>query len=121
MGLRIMAVYTEELNTNFNFPHIDIYNRYRDGVLTGYKVYPQEGYVMYDTTDEYTETQFDENGDIVFDENGNPVEIPVRRYFTMAGLSLRTNFDNFTWVAVLRSEVDENYIFGSGDKDHEVM
>jgi hypothetical protein len=120
-----MAVYTETLNTNYNFPHIDIYNRYKDGVQTAYRAYPHEGYVMYDTTDYYTETQFDpETGEPLLDpETGEPIEIPVRHYFTMAGLSLRTNFDNFTWVAVSRSEVDENYIFGGGDNNnnHEVM
>ena len=40
-----------------------------------------------------------------------PIEIPVIHYFTLAGFPLNYNFDNFSWVAVLRSEVDENYIY----------
>lgn len=106
-----MAVYTEELNTNYNFPNISIYNRYKDGVLCAYRAYPNEGYVMYDTTEE--EWQQD-----------SPDSEPylVTYYYTMVGLPLRTNFDNFSFVAVLRSEVDENYIFGGGDNnDHEIM
>jgi hypothetical protein len=106
-----MATYTETLNTNYNFPNIDIYNRYKDGTLCAYRVYPHDGYVMYDTNDYHTEINPD-----------TMEEIPVTHYYTMAGLSLNYNFDNFSWVAVLRSEVDENYIFGVGDnKDHETM
>ena len=40
-----------------------------------------------------------------------PIEIPVIHYFTLAGCPLNYNFDNFSWVADLRSEVDENYIY----------
>lgn len=106
-----MAVYREELNTNYNFPNIYVYNRYRDDVLTGYKVYPHDGYVMYRTNANDTELN---------PETGE--EVPVRYYYTQAGLSLNHNFDNFYWVAVPRSEVDENYIFGvGGNNDHEIM
>ena len=108
-----MAVYTEELNTNYNFPNIDIFNWLKDGVVIGYRARPQTGYVMYDTTDQTYELQTDpETGDFVLDEMGNPIEIPVIYYYTMAGFPLAYNFNNFTWVAVLRSTVDENYIFG---------
>lgn len=112
MGLQIMAVYTEELNTNYNFPNIYIYNRYKDGVLSSYRAYPYDGYVMYSQSEVDTYPVMDENGNISY----------VTPYCTMVGLSLRTNFDNFDYVAVLRSEVNENYIFGGGeDNDHEVM
>ena len=40
--------YTRELNTNFNFANIDIYNVLNDGVLSFYEARPQEGYVVYD-------------------------------------------------------------------------
>ena len=106
-----MAVYTEELNTNFNFPNIDIYNKLRNGELYGYYARPQEGYVIYDTTD-----------DIYDIDPETDALIPVTHYFTLASFPLNFNFNNFTWVAVLRSGVDENYIFGGGnDNDHEVM
>lgn len=115
MDISIMAVYTDVLNENISFPNIDIYNILKDGVLNGYKVKPQDGYVMYDTTDEHTDFVFDE-------EQGMYVEVPVIHYFTEAILPLNFNFNNFSWVAVLRSEVDENYIFGGGDEpEHEVM
>lgn len=106
-----MATYTEELNTGFNFPNINIYNQYRDGVQYGYKVTPHDGYVMYDTTDET----------VIIDPE-TCEETPVTYYYTLAGLPMTYNFDNFSWVAVLRSEVDENYIFGGGDNEnHETM
>ena len=106
-----MGVYTEELNTSFNYPNISIYNRYDDGELWGYKVLPNEGYVMYRT--DANDTEFDPETE---------EEIPVIYYRTIALLPLSFNFDNFTYVAVLRSEVDENYIFGGGgDNNHEVM
>ena len=98
-----MAVWAEELNTNYNFPHIDIYNRYADGVLSNFRVAPHEGYVMYDST--ANDTEYDPE---------TMEEIPVTYYRTFAILIPNFNFDNFPYVAVLRSEVDENYIFGGG-------
>ena len=95
------AVYTEEVATDIVFPNITVYRRYKDGVHCGYRAYPNEGYVMYDTTDENYDYDT-ETGDL----------IPVTHYFTMAGFPANYNFANFTWVAVPRSEVDENYIFG---------
>lgn len=103
MDLSIMAIYTQELNTNYNFPHIDIYNRLTDGVVTGYQARTHEGYVMYNSTANDTEPDF---------ENGG--EKPVTYYYRLAGFPLRYNFDNFPWVAVPEDEVDENYIFGGG-------
>lgn len=106
-----MAVYTEVIDTSFNFPNIDIYKKLKDGVHSAWRVYPQEGYVMYDTNDQ----NYIPNPD-------NEMElIPATFYYTMAGLPLNYNFDNFSWVAVLRSEVDENFIFGGGDKDYETI
>ena len=48
---------------------------------------------------------------VIDEETGMPIEVPVTCYFTLAGFPLNYNFDNFSWVAVLRSEVDENYIY----------
>ena len=106
-----MATYTETINTNYNFPNLSVYNRYKDGVLCAYRVYPDDGYVMYDSSKHDTVL----NPDTMEEE-------PVTYYCTMAGLPLNYNFNNFPWVAVLRSEVDENYIFGGGNEpEHEVM
>ena len=117
-----MAVYTYEIANEFNFPNITVYKRFRDGELTGWRINANEGYVFYDTTEEYFDLQLDpETGLPMEDENGNPIEIQVNHYFRVAYLSLRHNFDNFSYVAVPESEVDENYIFGGDDNDHEVM
>ena len=104
--------YTEELNTNYNFPNISIYNTLKDGMLSSYKVVPNDGYVMYNTTENNTELD---------PETGE--EISVIYYRTIAMLPKTFNFNNFPYVAVLRSEVDENYIFGGGNNDnnHEIM
>lgn len=99
-----MATYTNELNTSYNYPNIDIYNILKDGVLNGYEARTHEGYVMYNSTANDTEPDF---------ENGG--EKSVTYYYRRVGFPLRYNFDNFPWVAVPENEVDENYIFGSGD------
>lgn len=118
-----MAVYTEKINTNYNFPNIDIFNWLKDGVVIGYRARPQTGYVMYDTTEQHSELQTDpETGDFVLDEMGNPIEMPVIYYYTMAGFPLAFDFNNnFTWVAVLRSTVNENYIYGDVTDKPEIM
>ncbi len=106
-----MAVWTEELDTSFSFPNIDVYKRFRDGEHVQYKVVPQEGYVIYNTTEEHWEQDSPESEPYL-----------VTHYYTAAYLTPNYNFDNFPYVAVLRSEVDENYIYGGGDdNDHEIM
>ena len=108
-------IWTEEINTNFNFPHIDIINQYADGVLRKYEARTHDGYVMYDTTANDVELRPDE-------ETGELIEIPVIYYCTLAGFPKTYNFANFPYVAVPRDSVDENYIFGVGDNnEHEIM
>lgn len=99
-----MAVYTKEIATDMAFPNITVWRILNDGVHCGFEVRPNDGYVMYDT----------EANNITLDEDGN--EIPVTYYYMVLYCPLKYDFDNFTWIAVLRSEVDENYIFGLGDK-----
>lgn len=108
-----MAVYTETIDTSFNFPHIDIYKRFRDGVQTAWHVYPHEGYVMYSQSTDVITTQDPMTGE----------ETTEIYYCRMAGLSLRYNFDNFDYIAVLESEVPADHIFGGGNNEpeHEVM
>lgn len=106
-----MAVYTQVLSTEHNvYPDITIYDRLRDGVLSGWDVYANEGYVMYHANANDTELDPD-----------TMEEIPVTYYYTEAGLPPNYNWANFDYVAVPRDSVDENYIFGGGDNDHEVM
>ena len=93
--------YDRVLNTNFNFTNINIYNRISNGVHTGYQAIPYDGYVMYDTNDEEMP---------IYDDFGNIIGYH-KCYFTLAGFPSTYNFDNFSWVAVQRTEVSENYIF----------
>lgn len=99
-----MATYTYvESTEHTGYTNITVFDRLEDGVLSGWKVLPNEGYAMYDTNDNFTEP----------DEYGN--EIPVTWYYTQANLPLMYNWNNFSWVAVLRSEVNENYIYSAGN------
>ena len=106
-----MVVWTEVLDESFSFPHIDIYQTLRDGELRSYVARGQEGYVLYNPNANNTEMDPD-----------TMEEVPVTYYYVSVGIPATFNFDNFPYVAKLRSEVDENYIFGGGDNnDHEVM
>lgn len=116
-----MAVFTYELATEYSFPNILLYKTLRDGVHVAWKVYPADGYVMYDSTAENYELQQDpETGELVQDpETGEFIEVPVTYYFVDVDLPLNYPFDSFPWVAVPRDSVDENYIFGLPDEEHE--
>lgn len=95
-----MAEYTFEVATDITFPNMTVYRKYKDGVHSAYRVNANGGYVMYDTT----------ANDVEIDPDTDE-EVSVIYYYTMVGLPLNYNFDNFHYVAVLRSTVDENYIF----------
>ena len=96
------TVVTETIDTSFNFPHIDIYKRFYDGVQNAWRAYTQEGYVMYSPSqDVFTST----------DPNTGE-EITVTNYFRMVGMPLNYNFDNFDYIAVLESEIPADRIVG---------
>ena len=104
-----MMDYERVLNTNYNFPHIDVYNRISNGAHTGYQAIPHEGYVMYDTNDNNVELKIDpETGEPLYNEEiGEPIEVPVIYYCTLAGFPLTYNFDKFSWVAVKLEEINK--------------
>ena len=106
-----MANYTYEIATDIIFPNITVYRIYKDGVINGYRVNANDGYVLLDTSEEYNT--------IIDEETGEYIDPP--QYFRVVICSLRTNFDNFSWVAVEENSVPEDSIFGGGDNDHEVM
>lgn len=111
MEFGIMATYTEEIATEFNFPNITIWKVLRDGVVAGYKARTNDGFVMYDPNANDTEL-----------DPETMEERPVTYYYVIKSLNANYNFANFPWVAVPRDSVDENYIFGGGgNNDHEVM
>jgi len=121
-----MAIKYRESTEHNIYPNITVDERYDDTnptVITGFRVTANDGYVYYDRNAQDTELQVDpETGDYVYDpETGLPVEVPVTYYYRIKYLVRNYNFDNFPYVAVLRSTVDENYIFGGGNNDHEVM
>lgn len=95
-----MANITEQVATEFNFPNITVYRVLSEGVLSSYRARPNEGYAMYDPN--ANETELDPN---------TMVEVPVTNYRTIAGFPKDYDFERFPYVAVLRSEVDENYIY----------
>ena len=90
-----MAKYIRELNTSYNFDNIDIINVLNDGTLSFYEAVPHEGYVLYDTEGEYP---------IVIDPETGEESVELQ-YFTSVAFPLMYNFNNFSWIAVLRSEV----------------
>lgn len=105
-----MATYTREIATEFNYPNITVWRVLKDGVLSAYEVKTDEGYVMYNPNANNTEI------------DPETMEArPVIYYYTIKGLNKNYNFANFPWVAVPRDSVDENYIFGIGDNNHEIM
>ena len=106
-----MANYTYEIATDITIPNITVYNRFRDGELTGYRVNANDGYVLLDTSREYN-TIIDE----VTGEYADPPQ-----YFRVVYCTLRTDFNNFHWVAVEENSVPEDSIFGGGDNNHEIM
>lgn len=100
--------YTEQLAEDIVFPHFFIFRRYRDGEFVQYRVEPHEGYVFYDTTEENWRQD---------SPDSEPYLVTI--YYTIAYLNPRFNFENFNFIAVPRSEVNENDILGAGN-DHEV-
>lgn len=103
--------YTYTVSTEHNiYPNLTVYDRFWDGEPSGWRVNANEGYVFYDAN----------ANDIGLDpETGE--EIPVTYYYTVQAMSRYYNWANFALVAVPREDVDENYIFGIGDNNHEVM
>lgn len=89
-----MAENTFELATDIVLENMTAYRKFVDGELSAIRVYANEGYVIYDTTDENYETDPD-----------TMEEIPVIYYFPMVTVpAARFSVDTFTWVAVPCSE-----------------
>ena len=85
-------------------------------VLTAYRIYPNEGFVLHDT-------QYDEH---VLDDNGNETGVVILGYLPYPSfVSVGYNYD-FTanprqLYCVPSDTVPENQIFNNGGNDHEVM
>lgn len=106
-----MALVTFEISAEHNvYPNLTVCDRFADGVAAGWRVTANEGYVFYDA-----------NANDVEQDPITMEEVPVTYYYTIKYLNRNYNWANFALVAVPRDSVDENYIFGVGDDDHEVM
>ena len=107
-------------STEITLPNITVDEVRQDGVIIGYRLTANEGYVIYDTSANDVEPKTDpETGEPIIDpETGEVVEIPVIYYFVQVTIPVNVPVGN--WVAVLESTVDENYIFGGGN-DHETI
>ena len=98
-----MATYTEVIAPDIVLENMTAYQQLRDGEPFAIRVYANEGYVIYDTTEENVEPD---------PETGE--ETPVTYYYTMVTIpAFQFGANTFTYVAAPRTEVDENYIFGS--------
>ena len=101
-----MAIITFEDAPDIVLENMTAQRKYADGVLSAVRVYANEGYVIYDTTANDMESVEDP-------DTGKFIERPVTYYYTMVTVpATQFSVDTFTWVAVPRSEVAENYIFG---------
>lgn len=105
-----MSEFTVVVANEYKFPNITVYKKLENGIQYAWRINANDGYVMHRATANNTELD---------PETGE--EIPVTYYYTVAHCPLNYNFGNFSWVAVPRDSVDENYIFGTGNNDHEVM
>lgn len=88
--------YTKEITTDYSFPNIILYKKYRDNEHYAWFIAPEEGYVFYDITDKNFEINLE-----------TEEEIPVIHYYTMANLPLNYDFENFPWRAVALDEVED--------------
>lgn len=88
-----------ELATDILIPHIKAERMLIDEKFSAFQLTTHDGYVMYNKNRNDTE----------LDEFGN--EIPVTYYYKLATQPPTMTAENCPWIAVPRSEVDENYIF----------
>ena len=120
-----MAIYKEEVASDIVLEHMTAARRYVDGRLSAIRVYANEGYVIYDTSEEvvYIEAIDPETGEYIIDpETGEPVMRPFITYLTMVTVPAAFfNVDTFTWVAVPRDSVPESDIYGTDEPEHEIM
>lgn len=101
------------VSPTITLPNITVEEKYIDGVLKAHRLTAHDGYVMYDT--------LAENYEPADPMNPGGEQVRVNYYFRQATIPIRVPFENWGWVAVLESEVDENYIFGGDTNKPEVM
>lgn len=105
-----MAITYEVSREHNNYENITVYDRFMNGEPFGWRVNANEGYVMYRS--DANDTELDPT---------TGLQRPVTYYYTLSTLPPTYNWNNFSWVAVPRDSVDENYIFGNPTDKPEVM
>lgn len=95
-----MATITFEPATDITLSNITVQKVLSDGTLIGYRLTANDGYVMYDTSDDYTIT----------DPDGNTYE--EIHYFRQATIPKSVPVENWTWVAVPETDVPADQIYG---------
>ena len=104
-----MAEWTFPIDTEHNiYPNITIHKRLCDGEFKGWRFKANEGYVFYDTQEDNS----------YIDPDTNELVTPIY-YYTEADKPRGYNWNNFHYVAVLRSSVPEDMIF-SIRNNHEI-
>lgn len=101
---------TYTVSPTYTLPNITVEEKRADGVLMSHRLTANDGYVMYDR-----------NANDTMRDPETMEEIPVTYYYRQATIPVRVPFENWGMVAVLESEVDENYIFGGDTNKPEVM
>lgn len=88
-------------STTITLPNITVEEVLQDGVVRGYRLTADEGYVVYDTAANDVEPKEDpETGDYIFDEDGNIVEVPVIHYFRQVTVPVNLPLEKWSWRAV---------------------
>lgn len=95
-----MATITFELATDITLDNITVTRKFVDGVLSAYRLTANEGYVMYDTSEDYTH----------IDEEGNAYE--EIQYFRQVTVPKSLAVSDWTYVAVPEADVPTDQIFG---------
>lgn len=93
------VIYEVDVEHNI-YPNMTVEKRYYNNEFAGWRVMANDGYVIYDDNEECTEF------DIL-----TLKEVPVKYYFAATYKNPRYNWSKFNYVAELREQVDEKYIF----------
>ena len=87
------ANYKYEVSPAHNvYENMTVYDRYRDGVPSGWRVEANDGFVMYQENEVHTEIIDGEETTVIY-------------YCTVAMINPYFNWDNFDFVAVPRDSV----------------
>lgn len=99
-----------ELETEIVIPNITIERQYINDVHTGYRLTPNEGYVLHSPSRD-VEVEDPMTGETHIEQY----------YYRMCSIPKAKPVSAWDWHAVLESSVPPDMIFGGGNNDHEVM